>query len=147
LTEIREELDALGPDDFDDMNEAATGPDRLHQITDELVARDDPESWMPLLFALMERLDGVDLGSPGPIVHALERTGVGYHPLLAESVRRKPTPLTIWMVNRVLNGKPSNRDYWIQILEGVQRNPVASSEAREESREFLAYQRSGDAGN
>jgi hypothetical protein len=141
------DFDALGPADFDDMNEDADGMDRLYALCDELADRDDPENWMPLLFALMERLDEVDLGSPGPIVHTLERTGTAYRRLLAESVRRKPAPLTIWMVNRVLNANPPDSHYWIQILETVDRTSGASREAVSEARKFLAYQRSRHSDN
>jgi hypothetical protein len=142
LAAIREALEALRPEDFDDMNEASDGSERLNGLCRELAERDDPDSWMPLLFALMERLDEVDLGSPGPIVHALERTGVEYHPLLARSVRRKPTPLTVWMVNRILNKDPADRDDWVEILASVEQVPIVSPETVREAREFLAFQRS-----
>jgi len=142
LAEIGQALDELGPRDFDDANENADGMDRVYLVCDELSRRDDPELWMPLLFALMERLGDLDLGSPGPIVHTLEQTGTAYRPLLAESVRRAPTPLTIWMVNRVLNENPEAPDVWIGLLEGVERTPGASEEAVEEARNFLAFQRS-----
>ncbi|MFG3604731.1 hypothetical protein [Micromonospora chersina] len=89
------------------MNVDADGPDRLQAICAELVERHDPERWTPLLYSLIERLDDADMGSPGPIVHSLE-TWSGYRPLLAESLRRKPTPLTLWMANRLLNTGPSD---------------------------------------
>ncbi len=142
LTAIRAELEALRPEDFDDMNEDANGAERLYALCDELVQMEDPGNWMSLLFALMERLDNVDLGSPGPIVHALERSGNQYQPLLAESVRRKPTPLTVWMVNRIINVSPADRDDWMEILEGIEHLPAASQETVREARKFVAYQRS-----
>jgi hypothetical protein len=142
LAEIGQALDELGPRDFDDANENTNGMDRVYLVCDELSQRDDPERWMPLLFSLMERLGDLDLGSPGPIVHTLEQTGAAYRPLLAESVRRAPTPLTVWMVNRVLNENPDDRDFWIELLSGVERTSGASQEAVDEARNFLAYQRS-----
>jgi hypothetical protein len=142
VAEIGRALEELGPRDFDDANENADGVDRLYLMCDELSHRDDPERWMPLLFAFMERLGDVDLGSPGPIVHTLEQTGVVYRPLLAESVRRAPTPLTVWMVNRVLNDNPSDSGAWLNLLDGIERTPGASLESVEEARKFLAFQRS-----
>jgi hypothetical protein len=143
LTEIAAQLDALDAADFDDMNAEADGPERLYAITDELAGRPDPQAWAPLLFRLLERLDTADLGSPGPVVHLLERSaGPALHPLLAESVRRKPTPLTVWMVNRVLNAGPADAGAWLELLAGVEQAPGASPEAAAEARQFLAYQRS-----
>jgi hypothetical protein len=143
LTEIAAQLDDLGPADFDDMNPSADGPERLQAVSDELAQRDDPQNWAPLLFALLERLDTVDLGSPGPVVHTLERwAGPEYRAMLAESVRRKPTPLTVWMVNRVLNANPQDADFWIDLLAGIERAPGVSAEAAAEARQFLTYQRS-----
>jgi len=142
LAEISQALDELGPRDFDDANENADGMDRVYLVCDELAQRDDPERWMPLLFSFMERLGDVDLGSPGPIVHVLEHAGVAYRPFLAESVRRAPTPLTTWMVNRVLNGNPDDFDFWMQLLDAIERNPGASQETVDDARKFLAYQRS-----
>ena len=61
----------------------------------------------------MERLDGVELGTPGPLVHTLETLRGGYEMLLAESVRRKPTLLSVWMVNRILNVNPPDAESWL----------------------------------
>ncbi|GAA3250201.1 hypothetical protein ACFO1B_39950 [Dactylosporangium siamense] len=144
---LRAELDRLQPADFDDMHENADGVERLAAVCDELPGSADAQLWMPLLFALFERLNDVDLGSPGPAVHTLEATGSGYLPLLADSVRRKPTPLTVWMVNRVLNQHPSDRAAWMELLESVQGAPTASDEAVNDARRFLAYQRGQQPGH
>ncbi|WCN83950.1 hypothetical protein [Micromonospora sp. LH3U1] len=87
----------------------------------------------------MERLDEADLGSPGPLVHTLE-TWHGYRPLLVASLRRKPTPLTVWMANRVLNGNPPDTHQWLQLLREAANHPVASSQAQADARGFLKYQ-------
>lgn len=142
VTEIAAELDTLTSDDFDDMNPMANGMARLQLLCDEITTRRDPEEWAPLLFSFVERMDLVDLGTPGPLVHVLERWHDGYRRHLAESIRRKPTPLTVWMVNRVLNAGPSDAPYWMDLLEGVERSSSASDEAVEEARQFLQYQRS-----
>lgn len=49
--------------------------------------------------------------------------------MLADSVRRKPTPLTVWTVNRVLHQHPSDRAAWMALLESVQGAPTVSDEA------------------
>jgi hypothetical protein len=143
LTEIAVQLDALDAADFDDLNAGADGMQRLYAITGELAGRPDPQAWAPPLFRLLERLDTADLGSPGPVVHLLERSaGPVYHRLLVESVGRKPTPLTVWMVNRVLNASPADPGAWLDLLAGVERTPGVSPEAAAQAHQFLAYQRS-----
>ena len=142
LDEIRDELSILGPADFDDMNVDADGEQRLRMLTDELGSRPDSAQWVPLLLAFVERLDGVDLGSPGPIVHALEALGESYRPYLADSLRRKATPLTVWMANRILNQDPQDAGHWLALLRQAEQSGSSSPETVHEAREFLAYQRS-----
>jgi hypothetical protein len=139
LTEIAVELNALTLFDFDPTNVDANGNDRLHAICTELTERDDPQRWAPLLYSLMERLDDVDLGSPGPLVHTLEASG-SYRPLLAESLRRKPSPLTIWMANRVLNSDPPDAPDWLELLRRAADHSAASARAQIDARDFLEYQ-------
>jgi hypothetical protein len=87
----------------------------------------------------MERLDEADLGSPGPIVHTLEAWD-GYRMPLTESLRRKPTPLTVWMANRVLNSDPPDIPHWLALLRNAASHPAASSQAQVDARDFLEYQ-------
>ena len=139
LAEIAAELDSLTLSDFDPMNVDANGDDRLHALCTELAGRDDPQRWAPLLYSLMERLDEADLGSPGPLVHSLEAWS-GYRPLLAESLRRKPSRLTVWMANRALNGDPPDTAQWLEVLRRATEHPAASAQARADARRFLEYQ-------
>ncbi|MGK5742107.1 hypothetical protein [Micromonospora sp. URMC 103] len=141
LTGIAAELEALTLLDFDPMNINADGAGRLQAICAELIERDDPERWAPLLYSLMERLDAADMGSPGPIVHALEAWS-GYPPLLAESLRRKPTPLTVWMANRRLNTGSSDAPEWFELLRLAAGHSAASPEAQADARDFLEHQAS-----
>ncbi|SRR6266511_566259 len=139
LAEITAELEALTLFDFDPMNVDANGDDRLHAICAELAERDDPQRWAPLLYSLMERLDEADLGSPGPLVHTLEACS-GYRPLLAESLPRKPSPLTVWMANRVLDSDPPDTPEWLELLRRSADHPAASAQAQADARGFLEYQ-------
>src|SRR5258706_1872315 len=57
------------------------------------------------ILRFMEEHPGLDYGMPGPLVHFIEEFYLkGYEERLIESVARKPTMLTVWMLNRVLNG-------------------------------------------
>ena len=95
------------------------------------------------MFRAVERLDGVDLGVPGPLVHTLETWRGGYERLLAESVRRKPTLLSVWMVNRILNVRPPEADSWLALLRGVADNPTASDETKAQAKLFIEHQAGG----
>jgi hypothetical protein len=139
LTEVAADLDGLTGLDFDPMNENSHGDERLRAICMEIRERDDAERWAPLLYSFIERLDEADLGSPGPIVHLLE-TWEGYRPLLAESLHRKPTPLTLWMANRVLNSDPPDTAEWLGLLRIAETHSAASVEAQTDASGFLKYQ-------
>ncbi len=92
------------------------------------------------MFHTMERLDGVDLGTPGPLVHTLESWRGGYEEMLVQSVRRKPTPLSVWMVNRILNAhSPNARHGW----NSSEASPTtaASAETKAEANRFITYQK------
>jgi hypothetical protein len=56
-------------------------------------------------FRVFERHPLCDFGSPGPLVHWLERAYPKYISALAASIERRPTEHTLWMVNRILNAK------------------------------------------
>lgn len=86
---------------------AATDDDFGHQCA-ELA-----ESWTAANFGIesvepilrfMEQQPNLDYGSPGPLVHYVEQFyRQGYDDLLRESVERRPTAHTIWMLNRLIN--------------------------------------------
>jgi hypothetical protein len=105
-----------------------------------MLAVNDPAACAPVLFRTMERLDGVDLGTPGPIVHTLESWRGSYEVLLRGSVQRKPTPHSVWMINRILNASPPDADSWLDLLRSVADNPAASAETKTQAEEFVRYQ-------
>src|ERR1051326_2638174 len=100
MNEIVADFDALTAADFDYWNAASNGSERVAKLCDELLGLEDPIACAPVLFKTMERLDDVELGTPGPLVHTLESWPGKYEALLKESVARKPSPLTVWMINR-----------------------------------------------
>jgi hypothetical protein len=95
----------------------------------------------PAMLSLLERFPDADFGSPGPLVHELEAIP-GYQPLLRGSLRRQPTGLTVWMVNRLLNTKLPNdqRESWLAELRTAREHVRASEQARRYAEEFLAHQ-------
>jgi hypothetical protein len=143
VADIAADFDALAAHDFDFANTGARGWERLDELCDELRAVNDPAVGAPVMFRTMERLDGVELGTPGPLVHTLETWRGVYEKLLGESVRRKPTPLSVWMVNRILNVRPPDAESWLALLRSVAENPAASHEAKAVAKGFIKYQTGG----
>jgi len=140
LHEISLDFNALQACDFDWNILESNGPERLYPLCDELAETVDRPAAAAMMFEFMERLHREELGSPGPLVHLLERWHGVSEPLLAESVRRQPTPLTTWMINRILNANPSNRDRWHELLQAAVNHPKASDETKDRARDFLEYQ-------
>src|SRR5205814_10377679 len=71
--QIIEGLAALNAEDFDYHTPGFDGHEQLHELTEELMALPQPERAIRALFDVMERMPDADLGSPGPLVHTLER--------------------------------------------------------------------------
>src|SRR4029434_9883189 len=73
----------------------------LYNIVEGFDALPDRLRVVPAMFAVMELHPEADLGSPGPLVHSIERVPVAeFEPFLRASVERKPGQLNVWMVNR-----------------------------------------------
>ncbi len=68
VQEIAADLGAIEPQDFDGVD----GLEPLDRLCDEMLASGDVRACAPIVFHTMERLDGADLGVPGPLVHTLE---------------------------------------------------------------------------
>jgi hypothetical protein len=148
IAEIAADLDSLTARDFDYDYAVggARGLERLNEICGEMEEANDPEACAPVMFRTMERLDGVDgvdVTSLAPLVHTLETWRGRYEELLADSVRRKPTPISVWMVNRILNGRPPDTKSWMALLRSVADNAAASDEIRAQAQGFLEYQAGG----
>ena len=140
IAEIKADFDALILRDFDYANPGVRGLEQLGELCDEMRAANDPAVCVPIMFQTMERLDGAELGDPGPLVHTIETSRRRYEELLAESVWRKPTPLSVWMVNRILNTGPPDAAAWMALLQVVAENPAASESTKRDAAHFVEYQ-------
>ncbi|NQD38439.1 hypothetical protein HPT27_15565 [Permianibacter sp. IMCC34836] len=92
------------------------------------------------IFEYMERYSTNDLGSPGPLVHFLEKAFPSYTPQLVASIRRRPVFYTLWMANRILNAKidVNTRKLLTEALKVASSHPEASDRERQQAIEFLA---------
>ncbi len=134
----------MNPDDvLQSLQAIATSDDfmgQTYELTDKWSA--EPDSYKavePILLFLEEHPD-VDVGSPGPLVHFVEQFyGDKYEAKLLESLRRKPTAHTVWMLNRIINGvkDPAQRQPYIKAMSDAMNHPLTDSSAREQAAHFL----------
>lgn len=101
------------------------------------------EAVEPIL-RFMEKHPGVDYGAPGPLVHFVECFHClhDYQGKLVQSVERQPTPHTVGMLNRMINGTPdpTARQALISVLERVLHNAAADPMTRERAFDYLEHQ-------
>jgi len=94
----------------------------------------------PILRFIEDHL-AIDFGTPGALVHQVEKFyQQGYEELLLESIYRKPTALTLWMINRIVNGTkdPEMRRRLVAAMEAAGENPLADPNAKQMAGRFLA---------
>lgn len=80
----------------------------FYDLMEALKQNADKEKAIEPIFRLIEKYPHIDYGSPGPLVHTLESFHEYYHDALIASLDRRPTPLTVWMLNRLTN---ADQDY------------------------------------
>jgi hypothetical protein len=140
VTSIIEDFRKLSAADFDYMK-GATGPERLYALCEEVSSSPEPTSFFPEFFALMERLSDSELGTPGPLVHTMESHIGSYEEMLVDSIKRKPTDLTVWMVNRILNGPAEEKKFWMDALLFAAEHPLATPLVKEQAHHFVTVQK------
>ena len=135
LAAIKTLLDAIGFEDGEAdvlaMDEAVLAIDRLPE----------PRQAVPLLFDWFEAHAGQDVGSPGAFVHFIEEK-LDFFQLLLASLARKPTGITVWMVNRIANAATNAPEIqqWIDVLQAAIAHPLADEECRDDAQHFLQRQ-------
>ena len=114
--------------------------EQLYCFIDALDEDPKKRDAVPAIFRFIEAHSDKDLGSPGPLVHFIEEES-DYFIELENSALRKPTDLTVWMINRIINGaEPNDRRRWLAILAEIACNPNADAETIESAKEFIEYQ-------
>ncbi len=127
-TVIKEIENAVGTDDFELIMEENIMKLKVEGVGIEAVT--------PLL-ELMERHPMDDFGIPGAIVHFVEQFYKnGYEELLIESVKRRPTMHTVWMLNRVMNGSENKNDY-LEIMKEITERSDIEEVIKNSASEFM----------
>ncbi len=114
-------LDAFTPSGDEDEDVA-----RLYEITDPLADTAEIVAATPAMLRVFERYPSALLGSPGPLVHCIEKAGLeSLLPMLLESFRSHPNQMTLWMLGRCLRSAPStlSRFSILKALREVRRSP------------------------
>ena len=111
---------------------------QLHDLTASIENCEGALEVVPHILAFFERYPNAEHGTPGALVHFIETLYPAYVEHLVSSVERKPTPHTLWMVNRILNAKiePALRHSLINLLEKSALHPLADNSARQEAAQF-----------
>ncbi|MCL2716502.1 MAG: hypothetical protein FWD68_18535 [Alphaproteobacteria bacterium] len=114
---------------------------RLYELMEPMQGLPGAEETVAEIFSFMERFPEADIGSPGPLVHFVERFYPACIDQLVLSVGRCPTRHTLWMVNRILNVEhvPDVRDRLLGLLRSVKDHPKASAGAREAAAFILEH--------
>lgn len=100
------------------------------------------EAVRPILI-FMEAHPGLDYGSPGPLVHFMERFyRAGYEEEVLASVERRPTPHTIWMLNRLANGAKTSEQKatYVAALRAARTHSMTDEITRRDIEDFLKHQ-------
>jgi hypothetical protein len=114
---------------------------RSREVTDALLAAGAGIEAVEPILRFMEANPHVDFGTPGALVHFVERFfRKGYEEKLVGSVRRKPTPHTLWMLSRLINGvrDPEARRQLVAVVLEARANPLAGPEAVRAADHLLA---------
>jgi dihydrofolate synthase / folylpolyglutamate synthase len=101
----------------------------------------DPPRFQQAALALLERFPDAEFGTPGALVHELERQRLS-EAALAASLARQPTFLTVSMVNRAMNltDDPAALERWRGLLRAVTEHPRAADWVRTAASRYLQHQ-------
>lgn len=108
----------------------------LNKLTDDLLMTPHPEEALTAMFGIFERFPEEEFGSPGPLIHAIEKCD-GYESALFESLKRQPATMTIWMVFRLMKYDPQER--YFEALKEVLNHPGASDQIKEDASLVLLW--------
>jgi hypothetical protein len=95
---------------------------RFYSLTDQPEGVEQIRAATPALLRIFERFPHALLGSPGPVVHCIEKAETeAFLPMLLQSFVAHPTRMTLWMLQRCLRSSPSpqSRRAMIEALRNV----------------------------
>ncbi|MEM6843066.1 MAG: hypothetical protein AAF632_12630 [Bacteroidota bacterium] len=119
----------------------------LDEILKDFYKNEDAKLIIPALFELLEKYPEADFGVPGPIIHTLESFEDDYEEHLFLSIKRKPVPMTILMLNRIVNASEnlSERTKYVQTLYYLSTMSDIDPTAKRDAHKFYKYQLSKES--
>jgi hypothetical protein len=113
--------------------------ERLRKLTDSVLEDPYPEEALVDMFGILECFPDEELGSPGSLVHAIEKCK-GYEEELFESLKRQPGTLTVWMLHRLIKYDP--KPFYVEALREVVIHPSISEQTKEDTEVILSWVKS-----
>jgi hypothetical protein len=102
-------------------------------------------TYFPQLFDFFERVPFAEHGTPGSLVHLIEKADTTlYAGSLVSSLERKPVQHTLWMANRLLNNDQVTdplRSSLLAVLKSGAERPLAGELVRQAAKDFLEYRK------
>ncbi len=120
---------------------SGAGDGLVHELY-KLTAKWDEESIgseaVEPILQFMESHPDLDYGSPGPLVQFVESRR--HEDKLIESIERRPTFHTMWMLNRLINGAPKEKASLIPIFRRIAEDTALEPYVRERAADFFEWQ-------
>jgi len=126
VNDVTRQLERIIGDDFESRSAALVAAWSKSGRTVDVVE--------PIL-RFMESHPAIDYGSPGELVHFVEEfAGKGYEAMLLQSLERRPTSHTLWMLNRIINATKAQpeKNRLIALMRAVRAHPAADKALQEE---------------
>jgi len=136
--EIIIEINRMNVESSDDFGSL----ERIDELTDLLKINSDGYLACEYLISLLERYSNVEFGTPGEPVHTLEKFRGHYEFFLYQSLERRPTQMTVWMLNRIINAETNaeQKNELLDRLKNCLNHPLANEMTKESTLTFLKYQ-------
>ena len=117
---------------------------KLYDVVDLIENEHDISDAFESIFKFFEKHVNSDIGSPGPLVHLIEKFYPKYINNLILSLKRNPTFTTIHLLNRILNSKleQNTRTEYIKILELIANSKTIDLEISNEAKQYYEHQNS-----
>lgn len=113
----------------------------FYELMEHLKHNSDKERAIEPIFRLIEKFPHIDYGSPGPLAHTLESFHDIYRDHLLGSLDRKPTPLTVWMLNRLANADQNYLEHkaLTEKMHSLLHHPDLDEETRGAIEDFVDF--------